>query len=101
MIGQKYRNRYKRWTKEFIYNLILIIISPNIASVFKKEYNCFNPAREGMAREQEGITREQKGMARKQKEVAREQKRAAREQKRVRKKGPILTLWNSIIIIQC
>jgi hypothetical protein len=80
MIGQKYRNRYKRWTKEFIYNLILIIISPNIASVFKKEYNCFNPAREGMARGQ---------------------KRAAREQKRVRKKGPILTLWNSIIIIQC
>jgi len=49
-----------------VYSLILIVISPNAASVLEREHICFNPAREGAAREQEGAAREQKKMIREQ-----------------------------------
>lgn len=37
-----------------MYSLTPIGILPNAASVLGREHGCFNPAREGVAREQEG-----------------------------------------------
>jgi hypothetical protein len=76
------------------YSLTPIGISPNAASVLGREYGCFNPAREGVARGQEGVAREQEG-------VARKQKGAAKKQRRARRKGPVLAPWNSVIVTQC
>jgi hypothetical protein len=64
--------------------LILIIISPNAASIFGREYGCFNSAREGAARDGKGTgengekvggsTREQKGVGRSRRKQERAEK---------------------------